>query len=45
VREAGGVFTDLEGNAVDLDTRSVLAGTAAMHALSLQRLRNVTQGV
>ena len=45
VREAGGVFTDLEGQALNLDTRSVLAGTAAMHALSLQRLRTVTQGV
>jgi histidinol-phosphatase len=45
VREAGGVFTDLEGQALNLDTRSVLAGTAAMHALSLQRLRTVIQGV
>ena len=39
VREAGGVFTDLHGNALTLDTRSVLAGTSAIHAQALQRLR------
>ncbi|WP_233841241.1 inositol monophosphatase family protein [Dyella sp. 2HG41-7] len=38
VREAGGVFTDLEGKPLNLDTRSVLAGTAAIHAQALQRL-------
>lgn len=37
VREAGGVFTDLEGNAPTLDTTSVLAGTPAIHALALER--------
>jgi histidinol-phosphatase len=39
VREAGGVFTDLDGAAPTLDTRSVLAGTGAIHAQALQRLR------
>ncbi|QRP64682.1 inositol-phosphate phosphatase [Rhodanobacter sp. FDAARGOS 1247] len=39
VREAGGVFTDLHGAAPGLDTRSVLAGTPAIHAQALQRLR------
>jgi histidinol-phosphatase len=39
VREAGGVFTDLDGAAPTLDTRSVLAGTPAIHAQALQRLR------
>ncbi|URL59177.1 inositol-phosphate phosphatase [Luteibacter flocculans] len=39
VREAGGVFTDLDGNAPDLRTRSVLAGTPAMHAQALERFR------
>lgn len=32
VREAGGVFTDLDGEAIGLDTRSALAGTPALHA-------------
>ncbi len=31
VREAGGVFTDLDGAALDLDTRSVLAAVPALH--------------
>lgn len=31
VREAGGVFTDLDGAALDLETRSVLATTPALH--------------
>jgi histidinol-phosphatase len=35
VREAGGVFTDLEGRDIGLDTRSALAGTAALHAQAL----------
>ncbi len=39
VREAGGVFTDLDGAALTLDTRSVLAGTPAIHAHALPRLR------
>jgi len=33
VTEAGGVFTDLDGQAPGLDTRSVLAATAPLHAL------------
>jgi histidinol-phosphatase len=37
VREAGGVFTDLDGGALNLDTRSVLAGTPAIHAQALRR--------
>lgn len=39
VREAGGVFTDLYGAPLTLDTRSVLAGTSTIHAQALQRLR------
>jgi histidinol-phosphatase len=39
VREAGGVFTDLDGAPLTPDTRSVLAGTPAIHAQALQRLR------
>lgn len=39
VREAGGVFTDLDGAPPTLDTRSVLAGTPALHAQALHRLR------
>lgn len=39
VREAGGVFTDLDGAPLSPDTRSVLAGTPAIHAQALQRLR------
>ncbi len=31
VREAGGVFTDLNGNSPNLETRSVLAANAALH--------------
>ena len=38
VREAGGVFTDLEGLPLTLDTRSVLAGTPKIHAQALRRL-------
>jgi len=37
VREAGGVFTDLDGRAPTLETRSVLAGTPAIHAEALRR--------
>ena len=38
VREAGGMFTDIHGHALNLDTTSVLAGTPAIHAQALQRL-------
>lgn len=37
VREAGGVFTDLEGAAPSLDTRSVLASVPALHPALLRR--------
>jgi len=39
VREAGGLFTDLDGQPLTLDTRSVLAGTPALHAQALTRFR------
>lgn len=39
VREAGGVFTDLDGAGLTLATRSVLATTPALHAQLLARLR------
>ncbi|MEO8809195.1 MAG: inositol monophosphatase family protein [Rhodanobacter sp.] len=39
VREAGGVFTDIDGAELTLDTRSVLAGAPAIHAQALQRLQ------
>ena len=39
LREAGGVFTNLEGGAVDLATTSVLAGTPAMHAHALAAMQ------
>jgi histidinol-phosphatase len=39
VREAGGVFTDLDGAALTLETRSVLAGVPAVHADVLGRMR------
>lgn len=42
VREAGGVFTDLDGGQIGLDTRSVLAGTPAIHAEALSRFRGAT---
>jgi histidinol-phosphatase len=35
VREAGGVFTDLSGAELSVDTTSVLAGTRALHAQAL----------
>jgi len=38
VREAGGVFTDLDGAPLTLETRSVLAAAPAIHAQALQRL-------
>jgi histidinol-phosphatase len=37
VREAGGVFTDLDGRELDLDTRSVLAATPVLHSELQQR--------
>lgn len=39
VREAGGAFTDLDGRAIGLGTRSALAGTPALHAQALALLR------
>jgi histidinol-phosphatase len=36
VREAGGTFTDLDGRDIGLDTRSALAGPAALHAEALR---------
>ena len=39
VREAGGVFTDLSGAPLDLDTRSVLATVPALHADVLARFQ------
>jgi histidinol-phosphatase len=39
VREAGGAFTDLDGASPTLETRSVLAGTPAIHAQAMPRLR------
>jgi histidinol-phosphatase len=39
VREAGGVFTDLDGGAVDLHTTTVLAANAALHAPLLAAMR------
>ena len=44
VREAGGVFTDLEGQPPDLETTSVLAGVPAIHARALERLRDIRSG-
>ena len=39
VTEAGGVFTDLNGNPPGLETRSVLAANPALHAHYLEMLR------
>ncbi len=39
VSEAGGVFTDLNGNPPDLDTRSVLAANPALHGHYLDLLK------
>jgi histidinol-phosphatase len=36
VREAGGVFTDLDGRDIGLDVHSALAGPPALHAAALQ---------
>lgn len=40
VREAGGVFTDLDGAELGLDTRSVLASVPALHSEILACMRN-----
>lgn len=37
VREAGGVFTTLEGGAISLDSTSTLAGTPVLHAIALRQ--------
>jgi histidinol-phosphatase len=42
VTEAGGVFTDLNGEPPGLETRSVLAANPALHASLLPRLRGFT---
>ena len=39
VTEAGGVFTDMNGNAPGLHTRSVLAANPSLHAILLDRLQ------
>lgn len=39
VAEAGGVFTDLDGAAIGLDTRSVLAANSELHAQYLESMR------
>ena len=39
VEEAGGTFTDLEGAPVGLDTTSVLAAPAALHARLLDAMQ------
>ncbi len=39
VREAGGVFTDLSGAPVGLDTRSVLAAVPVLHSSVLNRFK------
>jgi len=41
VTEAGGLFTDLDGRKPDLDTRSVLAATPALHAAISAELSRV----
>lgn len=38
VAEAGGILTDLRGNAPDLQTTSVLAANSSLHAALLERL-------
>ncbi|MBS0487711.1 MAG: inositol-phosphate phosphatase [Proteobacteria bacterium] len=41
VREAGGVFSDIDGRELTLDTTSVLAGTPALHAQALALFESV----
>ncbi|MFZ9995045.1 MAG: inositol monophosphatase family protein, partial [Steroidobacteraceae bacterium] len=38
IEEAGGRFTDLTGQPISLDTRSVLASNGLLHAQVLSRL-------
>ncbi len=40
VREAGGTFTDLDGNEPDLETTSVLAGTSSLHSQALAAFKH-----
>ncbi len=40
VTEAGGLFTDLQGQPVGLDTTSVLAATPGLHPLLLEMLND-----
>jgi myo-inositol-1(or 4)-monophosphatase len=42
VREAGGVITDLNGNAAELEAGAFVAGNPAMHAWLLQTVRRAT---
>lgn len=44
VREAGGVFTDLDGAELGLATSSVLAGNPSLHAIGRERLRGWRDG-
>lgn len=44
VQEAGGVFTDLSGAALNLETRSVLAAVPALHAAVLERFKGWNHG-
>ena len=44
VHEAGGVFTDLEGRPLSLDTTSVLATTPALHSVLLDELQYAPPG-
>ena len=39
VREAGGLVTDFDGRDVGIEHSSVVAGSPAMHAWLLERLR------
>ena len=39
VQEAGGTFTSLDGGGIDLDTTTVLAANAALHAPLLAAMR------
>jgi len=43
VTEAGGVFTDLDGEAINLDTRSVLAAPPSLHAALTAELDGLAQ--
>ncbi|HVT33052.1 MAG TPA: inositol monophosphatase family protein [Rhodanobacteraceae bacterium] len=44
VREAGGVFTDLDGREVGLETQSALAGPAALHVQAIELFRRAANG-